>query len=39
MFFFCPGNSRYRVIDKLSHFGGEVTPFGFTKSGLTTWVL
>lgn len=39
MFFFCPLASRYRVIDQLKRFGGLVTPFEFTKNGLTSWVI
>ncbi len=37
LFFFCPGNTRYRVIRELARFNGEVTPFDFTKTGVTTW--
>jgi D-glycero-alpha-D-manno-heptose-7-phosphate kinase len=37
MFFYCPSNSRYKVIDTLKSFGGEFRRFNFTKSGLTTW--
>jgi len=37
MIFYCPGTSRYRVIDTLSNFGGEVKNYSFTKNGLTTW--
>ena len=39
MFFFCPGTTRYRVIKELSKFSGEITPFEFTKNGLTTWII
>ncbi len=39
MFFFCPGASRFRVIEALSHFEGAVTPFDFTTSGLSTWTI
>jgi D-glycero-alpha-D-manno-heptose-7-phosphate kinase len=39
MFFFCPGNSRYRVAEELKQFGGEITPFSFTKNGLNTWII
>lgn len=37
MFFYCPGNSRYKVIERLHQFGGEFRRFQFTKNGLTTW--
>jgi len=37
MIFYCPGTTRYRVIEALSNFGGEVKNYSFTKNGLTTW--
>ena len=37
MFFYCPGNSRYSVIEVLNKFGGEVRNFSFTKHGMTSW--
>jgi D-glycero-alpha-D-manno-heptose-7-phosphate kinase len=37
MFFYCPGNTRYRVISELSSFGGSVRRYEFTKIGLETW--
>lgn len=37
MIFYCPGNSRYKVIETLNKFGGEVKPYRFTKEGLSTW--
>ena len=37
MIFYCPGNSRYKVIEKLNTFGGDVKPYQFTKQGLNTW--
>jgi D-glycero-alpha-D-manno-heptose-7-phosphate kinase len=37
MIFYCPGNTRYTVIDTLLKFGGEVKKYSFTKYGLTTW--
>jgi D-glycero-alpha-D-manno-heptose-7-phosphate kinase len=39
MIFYCPGNTRYKVIDTLNTFGGEVKPYRFTKQGLTTWTI
>lgn len=37
MSFYCPGNTRYDVIEALHSFGGEVKQYNFTKYGLTTW--
>jgi len=37
MTFYCPNNSRYKVIDTLNTFGGEIRPYQFTQHGLTTW--
>ena len=37
MFFYCPANTRYSVIDTLKKFGGEIKSFQFTKHGLRTW--
>jgi len=37
MFFYCPGNNRYKVMNCLSKFGGSVREYNFTKYGLTTW--
>ena len=37
IFFYCPNNTRYDVIESLSKFGGSVRRFEFTKSGLKTW--
>ena len=37
MSFYCPGNTRYKVIETLERFGGEVKQYSFTKYGLTTW--
>jgi len=39
MIFYCPGNSRYKVIDVLKTFGGEIKNYTFTKYGLTTWTM
>jgi D-glycero-alpha-D-manno-heptose-7-phosphate kinase len=39
MIFYCPGNSRYQVIETLLSFGGEVKPYSITKYGLTTWTV
>lgn len=37
MIFYCPGNTRYAVIDALGEFGGEVKKYSFIKYGLTSW--
>jgi D-glycero-alpha-D-manno-heptose-7-phosphate kinase len=37
MIFYCPGTTRYDVIETLVTFGGEVKQFNFSKYGLTTW--
>lgn len=37
IFFYCPDCVRYRVIDVLNNFGGNVRRFEFTKEGLQTW--
>jgi D-glycero-alpha-D-manno-heptose-7-phosphate kinase len=37
MIFYCPGTTRYDVIETLITFGGEVKQFNFSKYGLTTW--
>lgn len=37
IFFYCPENTRYNVIEALNKFGGKVRRFEFTKSGLKTW--
>ena len=37
MIFYCPGNSRFPVIEALMKFGGQIRNYSFTKYGLTTW--
>ncbi len=37
MMFYCPNNSKFKVIEALKPFGGEVRNFHFTEEGLTTW--
>jgi D-glycero-alpha-D-manno-heptose-7-phosphate kinase len=39
MIFYCPANTRYRVIETLLTFGGQVRPYQFTQHGLTTWTI
>jgi D-glycero-alpha-D-manno-heptose-7-phosphate kinase len=38
MFFYCPGFSRYEVIERLHQFGGEFRRFQFTKQGASAWL-
>jgi len=35
--FYCPRNTRYRVIEALKRFGGEFRRYQFVKHGLKTW--
>jgi len=37
MTFYCPGITKYAVIETLSKYGGHVHPYQFTLNGLTTW--
>ncbi len=37
MFFYCPANTRYNVINALKKFQGKVHRYEFTKNGLKTW--
>ena len=37
MFFYCPDNTRYNVIDALNKFKGQVRKYEFTTNGLITW--
>ncbi len=39
MIFYCPGNTRYKVIETLNTFGGIVRPYQFTQHGLTSWTI
>lgn len=39
MFFYCPLNTRFPVIETLKKFGGEVKNFNFSKNGLNTWTI
>lgn len=36
--FYCPANTRYRIIDALSKFGGEFRRFRFTNLGAESWI-
>lgn len=35
--FYCPNNSRHKVIKALSEFGGVAHPYEFTATGLKSW--
>jgi len=35
--FYCPGNSRYNVIDALNKLGGEFRRYNFTNDGMISW--
>jgi D-glycero-alpha-D-manno-heptose-7-phosphate kinase len=37
MIFYCPGISKYKVIETLVKFGGYCKPYQFVDHGLTTW--
>ena len=37
--FYCPNNSRYNVLKKLSEFGGEFRRFRFTEIGAESWII
>lgn len=39
MIFYCPDNTRYKVIDAIEKFGGKVKRYTFTKEGLSTWTI
>ena len=35
--FYCPGNSRYSVIEALKPLGGEFRRFSFVEDGVISW--
>jgi D-glycero-alpha-D-manno-heptose-7-phosphate kinase len=37
MFFYCPKDARFKVIEALRPFGGEFSLFNFTENGLRVW--
>ena len=37
MFFYCPDNTRNKVIEALNAFGGRIKRYEFIQKGLTTW--
>jgi D-glycero-alpha-D-manno-heptose-7-phosphate kinase len=39
MIFYCPGNTKYNVIERLKNFGGMHRNYQFVEHGLKTWSL
>lgn len=39
IFFYCPSNTRYRVIDALDTIGGQAKRYEFVNEGLKTWTM
>jgi D-glycero-alpha-D-manno-heptose-7-phosphate kinase len=39
MIFYCPNNTRYRVIESLRKFGGTSNRYEFTTAGMTAWTI
>jgi D-glycero-alpha-D-manno-heptose-7-phosphate kinase len=39
MIFYCPANTKYKVIKSLDRFGGEHKNYNFTEHGLKTWTI
>jgi D-glycero-alpha-D-manno-heptose-7-phosphate kinase len=39
MTFYCPGNSKYAVMETLLKFGGDVKRYQFTDHGMTSWTI
>ncbi len=39
MIFYCPINTKYKVIKSLENFGGQVRNYQFTEHGLKTWTI
>jgi D-glycero-alpha-D-manno-heptose-7-phosphate kinase len=39
MIFYCPGNTKYAVIQSLEKFGGRHRAYQFTEHGLKTWTV
>lgn len=39
MIFYCPGNTRYQVIDALSKYNGRIKQYSFAQYGLRTWTI
>src|SRR6187200_1858018 len=39
MIFYCPGNTKYEVMQSLEKFGGKTRHYQFVEHGLTTWTI
>lgn len=39
MIFYCPGNTKYKVMNALEKFGGQCRSYQFVDHGLTTWTI
>lgn len=39
MIFYCPGNTKYKVINNLENFGGRHRNYQFVEHGLKTWTI
>lgn len=39
MIFYCPGNTKYTVMEALGTFGGQCRNYQFVDHGLTTWTI
>jgi D-glycero-alpha-D-manno-heptose-7-phosphate kinase len=39
MFFYCPGTTRFRVVEALKKFGGQTKRYEFTSKGLSAWTI
>jgi D-glycero-alpha-D-manno-heptose-7-phosphate kinase len=39
MIFYCPGNTKYSVMNALEKFGGQCRPYQFVDHGLTSWTI
>jgi D-glycero-alpha-D-manno-heptose-7-phosphate kinase len=39
MIFYCPGNTKYAVMQSLEKFGGKTRNYQFVEHGLTTWTI
>jgi D-glycero-alpha-D-manno-heptose-7-phosphate kinase len=39
MIFYCPGITKYKVMESLRRFGGQSQPYQFVSHGLTTWTI
>ena len=39
MIFYCPGNTKYAVMQSLEKFGGKSRHYQFVEHGLTTWTI